>query len=267
MRSKTAFVVVSSCLWYVAACGQQGSEQPEQMPSAETVVPDIPGVVAQATEIQVFEITSPGSSEGPVPLPDGSVVFAERAANRVWQIDTDDNVSLFVENTSGAMGMGLDPEGRLIVGQTLPPERPTIGVIYPEDQKAVLADTCDGRPLTRPNDLVVGRDGGVYFTDPGPTDAEIADGWVRRDPVVCYIPPGGSEAIQVADGIERPNGIQLSPDEKTLYVNNSYGEYLLAFDVEPDGTLSNRRDFRQVRASPRSRSRSRTGPGLGWTCR
>ena len=62
--------------------------------------------------------------------------------------------------------------------------------------------------------------------------AEIADGWVRRDPVVCYIPPGGSEAIQVADGIERPNGIQLSPDEKTLYVNNSYGEYLLAFDVE-----------------------------------
>ena len=43
--------------------------------------------------------------------------------------------------------------------------------------------------------------------------------------------------MKVADGIERPNGIMLSRDEKTLYVNNSNGEYLLAFDVKPDGTI------------------------------
>ena len=49
--------------------------------------------------------------------------------------------------------------------------------------------------------------------------------------------------MKVADGIERPNGITLSRDEKTLYVNNTSGEYLLVFDVKPDGTLTNRRNF------------------------
>jgi gluconolactonase len=49
--------------------------------------------------------------------------------------------------------------------------------------------------------------------------------------------------MRVAEGIERPNGIMLSRDEKTLYVNNSNGEYLLAFDVKADGTLASRRNF------------------------
>ena len=49
--------------------------------------------------------------------------------------------------------------------------------------------------------------------------------------------------MKIAEGIERPNGIQLSRDEKTLYVNNTSGEYLLAFDIQPDGTVKNRRNF------------------------
>jgi gluconolactonase len=49
--------------------------------------------------------------------------------------------------------------------------------------------------------------------------------------------------VKIAEGIERPNGIQLSRDEKTLYVNNTSGEYLLAFDIQPDGTVKNRRNF------------------------
>ena len=56
------------------------------------------------------------------------------------------------------------------------------------------------------------------------------------------MPPGG-RAILVADKITRPNGIQLSPDEKTLYVNDIRGESLLAFDIQPNGTVRNRRNF------------------------
>jgi gluconolactonase len=55
--------------------------------------------------------------------------------------------------------------------------------------------------------------------------------------------PAGGKAIKVVDGIERPNGIQLSRDEKTLFVNNTNGEYLLAFDIQSDGTVRNRRNF------------------------
>jgi gluconolactonase len=61
-------------------------------------------------------------------------------------------------------------------------------------------------------------------------------------PAVYYIAPGG-KAMKVVEGVENPNGIQLSRDERTLYLNNTRGEYLLAFDVQPDGTLTNRRNF------------------------
>ncbi len=57
-----------------------------------------------------------------------------------------------------------------------------------------------------------------------------------------YIPPGGT-AIKVAEDIRRPNGILLSREEKVLYVNDTQGEHLLAFDVQADGTLTNRRNF------------------------
>ena len=242
MKSRALSVMVL-CLLGVAAASGRGSGQTPPVQPAETVAPNIPGVVAGGTKVQVFRINQSGGSEGPVQLPDGDVVFTERPSSRIWKIGRDDKVSLFLENTSGALGLGVDPKGRLIGGLTAPAGGARIGVIYPQGQEAVLADTCDGKPISRPNDLIVSKNGGVYYTDPGPTDRELDDGYVRTDPVVCYIPPGSGKAIMVADRIRRPNGIQLSPDEKTLYVNESYGEYLLAFDIQPDGTVRNRRNF------------------------
>ena len=74
----------------------------------------------------------------------------------------------------------------------------------------------------------------MYFTDPGPNAAQpVAPGTIPAPPAtprlpasVYYIPPGG-KAIRIAEGIERPNGIQLSPDEQTLYVNNTAGTFRL----------------------------------------
>ena len=62
-------------------------------------------------------------------------------------------------------------------------------------------------------------------------------------PVVYYIAPGSGKAVKAADGITNPNGVQLSPDEKTLYVNDTRGDYLIAMDVRPDGTLAPKRNF------------------------
>jgi gluconolactonase len=104
----------------------------------------------------------------------------------------------------------------------------------------------------RPNDLVV-NSGGVYFTDPGVNpltgggEAQLPDPRGLQN-AVYYLPPGG-QIIRIAEDsgrpnpIWRPNGIQLSPDEKILYVNDSYGEYILAFDIQPDGTVTNGRNF------------------------
>jgi gluconolactonase len=157
------------------------------------------------------------------------------------RIDKDNNVSVFLDNPNLANGLAFDPKGRLVAVMTAP-RKTGIAVIYPKGSEAVLTDNVDGKPFGRPNDLVADRKGGIYFTDPGPNAQQIAAGLVAVSPSVYYLPPGG-KPVKIAEGIERPNGIQLSPDERTLYVNNTQGEYLLAFDIQPDGSVRNRRNF------------------------
>ena len=214
-----------------------GQAQASPPPATDTIAPDIPGVVAGGTKVTVIKEGFQGT-EGPIALPDGSVVFAETNASRITRIDKDNNVSTFLENTNGSNGLAFDSHGRLISVQTTP-GRTGVGVIYPKGSEATLANNFEGRP----NDLTVNKKGGAYFTVPAaiaqPGGAPPATPFV---PAVYYIAPGGT-AVRVADGIELPNGILLSRDERTLYINNTRGEYLLAFDVQPDGQLRNRRNF------------------------
>jgi gluconolactonase len=201
----------------------------------DTVAPNIPGVVAAGTKVQVIKSGFEGS-EGPVAMPDGSLLFTETRANRITRIDNNGTASVFLENTDQANGLGFDPKGRLIAVQRAPGKM-RIGVLYPKGSEALLADNFEGKPFVRPNDILVTTKGGVYFTDA---------------PGIYFIPTGG-RVIRVADGFQNPNGIQLSPDEKVLYANNEFGEYLLAFDVQADGTLRNRRNFakyRSVKSTP-----------------
>jgi gluconolactonase len=188
------------------------------------VAPGIPGVVAAGTPVTVIKEGFPGS-EGPIALPDGSLIF-NSGANQISKIDKDGNVTMFLENTNGSNGLAFDSKGRLITTQTAAGQE-RIGVIYPKGSEATLAEK-----FGRPNDLVVNKAGGIYFTAPGDS------------PAVFYIPPGGA-AIKVNEDITNPNGIQLSRDEKTLYVNNTRGEHMLAFDIQPDGKLANKRNFAQ----------------------
>jgi gluconolactonase len=201
----------------------QAAQTPD--PPSETIAPNIPGVVAGGAKVQVVKYGFQGS-EGPVAMPDGSLLFTETRANRITRVDNSGSVSTFLENTDQANGLGFDPKGRLIAVQRAPGKM-RIGVLYPKGSETVVADTFEGKPFVRPNDILVTTKGGVYFTDA---------------PGIYFIPPGG-KVIRVADGFQNPNGIQLSPDEKVLYANNEFGEYLIAFDVQPDGTLRNRRNF------------------------
>jgi gluconolactonase len=236
-----AAVVATLYFFSSPAVFAQGAGQPPQGPPTETVAPDIPGVVAGGTKVQVIKDGFQGT-EGPIGLPDGSLIFTETNANRITKIDKDNNISPFLENSNGSNGLAFDSKGRLISVQTTPGQT-KIGVVYPKGAEAVLADSFEGKPFGRPNDLVVDKKGGVYFSEPGPNPQPGAPATAPPlPPAVYYIPPGG-RAIRIAEGIERPNGVQLSRDEKTLYVNNTNGEFLLAFDIQPDGNVRNRRNF------------------------
>ena len=231
----TAFVLSAS----VALAGAQPAPPPAPTP---TTTAAIPGVVAAGTTVEVIKSGFTGT-EGPIGLPDGSLIFTETQANRITRIDKDTNqTSTFLESTNGSNGLGFDAKGRLISVQTVPGQT-RIGAIYPKSAVATLTDNFEGKPYGRPNDLVVAKNGGVYFSEPGPnavpgqqpTTPPLA-------PAVYYVSPGG-KVLRVAEGIERPNGVMLSPDEKTLYVNNTNGEYVLAFEVKADGALGTRRNF------------------------
>jgi gluconolactonase len=227
MKSIAVLIIVA----FIQAAAPQG-------PPTETVTPNIPGVVAAGTKVQIIKDGFEGT-EGPVAMPDGSVIFTN--ATHVTKIDKDNNVSNFLENPNLPNALAFDSKGRLIAVMTAQ-GKTSISVIYQKGSETVLADKVDGKPFGRPNDLVVDKRGGVYFTDPGPNAQQIAQGWVATPPAVYYMAAGG-KPVKIAEGIERPNGIQLSPDEKILYVNNTNGEYLLAFDIQSDGRVGNRRNF------------------------
>jgi gluconolactonase len=239
MTRKTAFAGNALCLLVAAVAFAQ--PQP-QAPPTDTETPAIAGVVAAGTKVVVIKSGFQGT-EGPIGMPDGSLIFTETQANRITRIAADGGTSTFLENTNGSNGLAWDAKGRLLSVQTTPGQM-KIGVIYPKGSEATIVDNFDGKAFGRPNDLVVSSKGLIYFTEPGPNVQQGAPppATPPLPPAVYYVPPGG-KAVKVAEGIRRPNGIMLSRDEKVLYVNDTQGEYLLAFDVQGDGTLTNRRNF------------------------
>ncbi len=237
---KTTLLALAVCLLTAAPARAQAPAAPPAAPAAPatptaTVAPEIPGVVSGGTPVEVFATNLRGT-EGPIPHPDGmSLVLTEQQVSIITKLDAGGNATVLLDATQGANGLTIDPQGRLIGTQ---PAKAAIAMFTPEYR--VLADRFEGQPLLRPNDLVADRRGGVYFTDPGPNPAPGET--LPRKPAVFYIQPGGA-VVKVTDDITRPNGIILSPDERVLYIADTLGPAVIAYDVQPDGSVRNRRAF------------------------
>lgn len=243
-------ITVLLCLLGLQTARNVARGQASQAPAAVGVAVDIPGVVKGGATIERIKEGFNGLDD-PIGLMDGTLVFSEPGTRRLHKLDTKTNQSsVLVAESNESHGVSQDSKGRLISAQALDGST-RIGVIYPPGSEAVLADNFEGRPFSRPNDVIVARNGGVYFTEPGLT-AQQAEALVKRQggkplgprlpPAVYYIPPGG-KAIKIEDKMIRPNGIQLSRDEKTLYISDSNGDHVIAWDIQPDGLVRNRRNF------------------------
>jgi gluconolactonase len=198
-------------------------------PPTNLVTPAIAGVVAAGTKIELvkgdFQRT-----EGPVGMADGGLLFT--GADSIIRIDPTGAISTFVEHSNQANAVSFDSRGRLLSVQRAP-KNEKVGVLYPPGKEETLADAYQGTPFNRLNDLVVTAKDGVYFSDTAG---------------LYYLGPKGGPAVKVIGDVKSPNGIILSPDEKTAYVNDKDGAYLLAYDVKPDGTLANRRNFAKYKS-------------------
>lgn len=220
---RSTYLVTAGVLIGTAALAQRSGGPEDASPPASITATAIPGVVAAGTQIQLVK-AGLGRTEGPVAMPDGSMLVS--SSNSILKVDASDSVTTFIESSNQTNAMGWDLQGRLISVQRARGNE-KVGVLYPPGQVATLADNYAGKPFNSLNDLALDKRGGVYFTD--------TQG-------IYYLPPGGTVA-RIIDEVPRPNGLVLSPDEKTLYVHNKDGVYMLAFDVAPDGTISNRRNF------------------------
>jgi gluconolactonase len=200
--------------------------------------PAIPGVVAAGTAVEVIK-EDVGGTEGPIGLPDGSVVYT--GSNVINRVAPDGTISPYIAKTNGANGLSMDARGRLYATETGNDPAPRIAIIWPRGEERVVADKYQGKPLIRPNDLIVDAKGGVYFTDPAPRPERPGDRLSTLSHVY-YVRPDGT-VVLLDNRMRRPNGIQLSPDGRTLYVADTILETIIAFDVQPDGSVTNGRVF------------------------
>ena len=182
-------------------------------------------------------------TEGPVADRDGNVYFTELVFQRIMKLTPQGVLSVFREQSNNANGMLIDPEGRLIACEGADSRR--MGVLQtfkPQITRTdlrtgrveVLADSYQGKPFVGPNDVTIDSKGRLYFTD-------LTGGAVYR-----FDGPGQLARILATPDIQRPNGIQISPDDKTLYLIEANqakdgARMIRAFDLRADGTVANMR--------------------------
>ena len=116
----------------------------------------------------------------------------------------------------------------------------------------VVLDRVNGMPIDGPNDLVMDARGGLYITDPQFTPDERKN---QPGKQVYYVAPDGSARVVIGPGeFAMPNGVELSPDGRTLYVDNTWSQpgenFVWAYDVAADGSLSNKRRFAMLNLTP-----------------
>ena len=116
----------------------------------------------------------------------------------------------------------------------------------------VVLDKVGGKPIDGPNDLVMDAKGGLYITDPQFTPEATKS---QPGKQIYYVAPDGTARVVIGPGeFAMPNGVELSPDGKTLYVNNTWSQpgenFVYAYDVADDGSVSNKRQFAKLNLTP-----------------
>lgn len=187
--------------------------------------------VAQEVEIA----TTVAFTEGPTVDRDGNVYFTEITSRRIMKLGADGVLSTFRENSNAANGLLIDAEGRLVACEAGAGGRPRVTrTDLRTGAVETLADAWEGKPFTGPNDVTVDGKGRLYFTDlPGGAVYRI-DG------------PGSSARILASPEIQRPNGIQISPDDRRLYLveaNQAEGgaRMIRVYDLDAAGIPRNMR--------------------------
>jgi gluconolactonase len=174
--------------------------------------------------------------EGPVWVKQGYLVFSDIYNSRIMKMSAPEQSATYRSFTNAANGNSMDVQGRLYSC-----ERDGHRVVRMEKDGSVsvVASEFEGKRLNAPNDVVVRRDGQVYFSDPA-SDA-VLDPRELGFNGVYHVTPAGK--ISLVAKMTRPNGVALTPDGKTLYVADTQQRKIMAYDLDAQGNASRERVF------------------------
>lgn len=182
-----------------------------------------------------------GFTEGPAWNPVGDyLVFSDIPGDKRWRWSEAKGMELDAWPTFKGNGMAYEADGSLLVCEQV---SSTLVRFTPDGHRDLVAFHYQGKYLNSPNDVIVRSDGAIYFTDPNYGRWDVPVGLHRRFELdfqgLFLVPPGGGDCVLVSaeKEFEQPNGLAFSPDESILYVNDRRD--LKAYDVAPDGSLSN----------------------------
>jgi gluconolactonase len=195
-------------------------------------------------------------TEGPAADERGDVYFTDQPNNKIYRWDCESGkITLFTDQSGRSNGMYFDAQGNLITCADMDNQlwrfdmRSTSGRMLPQGRKngqvEILITDYRGKLLNGPNDVWIAKDGGYYLTDP----YFKRDYWTRdperQQPVegLYYLAPGGKQLVMLDSTLNQPNGLVGTPDGKYLYVAEAKANRILRYDIQTDGSLSNRQVF------------------------
>jgi gluconolactonase len=155
-------------------------------------------------------------------------------------------ISTFRTPSGNANGLTLDHEGRLLACEH---SGRRVSRVDHKGKVETIADNFEGKRLNSPNDIVVRSDGAIFFTDPPYGLPYLTDGKELPYNGVYRVDKNGKIDLLV-DDFERPNGLAFSPDERSLYVDDSQLGHIRRFDVAADGSISGGRVWAELKAGP-----------------
>jgi gluconolactonase len=176
-------------------------------------------------------------ADGMVWAREGFLIFTDVGKKKIYRLDPGVAPKPTQEDDNGAQGLAYDAQGRLYICE------PFTRRVVRMDRKAkleIVADAFEGKKFNAPNDVIVRKDGQVYFTDPA-FASQIDSRELDFNGVYHVNLKGEIEAV--ARWKTRPNGIALSPDGKILYVGDSDRHAVVAFDLDGHGGAGNPRDL------------------------
>jgi gluconolactonase len=236
MKILRTLIIAASLLLAVGASGFLASARAPRNFKLQAESPQFWDVVDPNTKLSVVG-TGFGFTEGPVWDDAGFLYVSDETTNKIFRLHPDGKKEELIA-LGDPDGNTFDRQHRLIDCASV---LRAIIAITPDGKYKILADHYDGKELNSPNDVVMGPDGALYFTDP---TLDLVAGEKQEIPFqgVYRLDDKGSVQLLTKD-LTQPNGLAFSPDGKHFYVDDSEQRNIRVYDFAADGTLTNGRIF------------------------